>query len=286
VAPSCAPQCFAPLLSPDLAVTRDHLRQTSFDHMALARALAGCATSGSCGALQVDPGRIAYVGQSLGALIGAVSAARSPDIAAAVLNVGGADWLQILTDTETPAIRCPLIASLIGAGVLTGQPWNGGANGDATCLGESWKTDPAFVRFEAAARWMLDPADGVNHAAALLPERSVLLAEVVGDPVVPNSATATLGGVLGLAAVAADPALGANLTPTPAAAAPGSAWLRYQNLDAAPESMFPGNAFGHGSLLSPADPSNTMVAPAGELGTLRMQTDTVGFLVSHLGGTP
>jgi hypothetical protein len=67
---------------------------------------------------------------------------------------------------------------------------------------------------------------------------------------------------------------------------PGPAWIRYANLDADPSSMFPGNAYAHGSLLAPATPTATMVAPAGELGTLRMQTDSIGFLVTHLGGMP
>ena len=50
--------------------------------------------------------------------------------------------------------------------------------------------------------------------------------------------------------------------------------------------MFPGNAYAHGSLLRPAEPSATMAAQSGQLGTLRMQVDTVGYLSSHLGATP
>jgi hypothetical protein len=50
--------------------------------------------------------------------------------------------------------------------------------------------------------------------------------------------------------------------------------------------MFPGNGFDHGSLLAPAAPTMTMVAPSGELGTIRVRTDAVAFLLSHLGGTP
>jgi dienelactone hydrolase len=285
--PTCAAQCFAPLLSADLAVTRDHLRQTAFDHIALGRSLAACAAPGVCG-LQVDASRIGYLGQSLGSLIGALSVARSPDVSAGVLNVGGGDWMQILTDTATAAIRCPLVDTLIAGGVLSGQPWDLGANDDALCLGDAWKTDPGFLQFASAARWMLDPADAVNHALELASDGlpPVLLQEVAGDEVVPNSATLELGTALGLSPVAGDLAAGATLTPTPAAAAPGSAWIRYENLAADPVSMFPGNAYAHGSLLAPATPSATMVAPAGELGTLRMQTDSIGFLVTHLGGTP
>jgi len=288
LAPTCAPQCYAPLLSSDLAVTRDHLRQTVLDHIALGRALTACAEPGACGSLQVDPARIGYVGQSLGALIGGMSIARSPDVSAGVLNVGGADWMQIVTDTATPGIRCPLVDALIASGALTGEPWNLGANPNALCLGEAWKTDPGYLQFVSAARWLLDPADAVNHVAGLAQSGTpaVLVAEVVGDPVIPNSATDILGGALGLTPVAAQLAGAPPLDPTPAATTAGSSWIRYANLDADPATMFPGNAYAHGSLLAPATPSSSMLEVSGQLGTARMQVDTIGFLVTHLGGTP
>jgi dienelactone hydrolase len=287
-APGCAPQCFAPLFSADLPRTRDHLRQTALDHLALANALAACAAPGACASLQVDPARIGYVGHSLGALIGGVSVAVSPDISGAVLNVGGADWLQVLSETQTLAIRCPLVDALIGSGVIAGQTWDLGANPNATCVGESWRAEPGFLAFEAAARWVLDPVDPINFvpAFALPGAPEVLVGEVVGDPVVPNSATLAFASALGLEPSGAAVAASGAPDPTPAALLPGSSWIRYQNLDADPASMFPGNGFGHGSLLAPAAPTMTMVAPSGELGTVRMRTDAVAFLLSHLGGTP
>lgn len=287
LAPTCAPQCYAPLLSANLPVTRDHLRQTALDHLALAQALEACVTPGACGALQVDPARIGFVGQSLGSLIGGVSSAHIPELGAAVLNVGGADWMQILTDTQTDAIRCPLVDGLIDSGVLAGETWDSGTNPDALCLTEDWKTDPGFVSFATAARWLLDPADGVNHIGAQ-PEGMrppVLVGEVDGDIVIPNSATQTLTTALGLSSSDADVAPSATLEPTLAVLAAGSVWLRYENLDADPASSFPGNAYAHGSLLQPAEPSATMAAPSGQLGTLRMQVDAIGYLASHLGGT-
>jgi dienelactone hydrolase len=286
--PTCAPQCYQPLLSANLAVTRDHLRQTVLDHFALTKALAACGEPDACGSLLVDPARIGFVGQSLGSLIGAVSVAVSSDISAAVLNVGGADWLQVLSETQTLAIRCPLVDALIASGVIAGEPWNLGQNPAATCVDDDWKADPGYLQFASAARWILDPVDAVNYARALTLAGAppLLVSEVVNDPVVPNSATATLTAALALqptvAAIATDP----NPDPTAAALAEGSVWIRYQNLDADPGTMFPGNAFGHGSLLSPATPSATMVAPSGELGTIRVRVDALSFLATHLGGTP
>jgi hypothetical protein len=286
LAPTCAPQCYAPLLSSNLAVTRDHLRQTALDHLALAQALGGCAEPGACGALQVDPARIGFLGQSLGALIGGVSVAVTSDISAGVLNVGGADWLEVLTETQTLGIRCPLVDALIAGGVIAGEPWNLGANENATCVGDTWKADPGFRDFASAARWILDPVDAVNFTGAYTASGApaVLVSEVVGDPVVPNSATATFAEAIGL--TPSEGALGSSPTPepTPAALQPGSVWIRYQNVDAIPAMMFPGNAYQHGSLLQPAEPSPSMAEGSGELGTIRMRVDAVAFLLSHLGG--
>jgi hypothetical protein len=284
--PTCAPQCYAPLLSSNLGVTRDHLRQTVLDHLALSRALAGCAEPGACGTLQVDPARIGFVGQSLGALIGGVSVAVADDVSAGVLNVGGADWLRVLTETETLGIRCPLVDALIAGGVIDGDPWNGGDNPAATCVGDAWKEDPGFRDFASAARWILDPVDAVNFASAYAGPSAppVLVSEVVGDPVVPNVATAAFAEALGLTPSQGALAASATPDPTPAAVEPGSVWIRYQNLDANPAMMFPGNAYGHGSLLQPAEPSPSMAEGSGQLGTIRMRVDAVSFLVSHLGG--
>jgi dienelactone hydrolase len=283
--PTCAPQCFAPLLSADLAVTRDHLRQSALDHLALGAALDACAAPGACGSLQVDPARIGYLGQSLGALVGGVSAARSVHVSAAVLNVGGADWMQVLSDTQTPAIRCPLVDALIGSGTLEGEPWSLGANPNALCLEESWKTAPGFLAFASAARWVLDPADPVNHASAFGTEGPpVLVSEVVGDAVIPNSATLLLTRELGLTPAEAAVAASAAAAPTPAVLALGNVWVRYRNLDADPATQFPGNAYAHGSLLAPAAPSESMAEASGLLGTLQMQVDSLTYLTATLGG--
>lgn len=286
--PTCAPQCFSPLLSADLAATRDHLRQTALDHLALSAALAACSAPGACGGLQVDPQRIGYLGQSLGALIGGVSAAWNVHVSAAVLNVGGADWMQILSDTQTPALRCPLVDALIQSGLLEGEPWSLGANPDALCLTERWKTEPGFLEFASAARWVLDPVDPVNHAGAFDGGGgpALFVSEVVGDEVIPNSATAILTSRLGLTPATAGVASSASPAPTPAVLAPGNVWVRYENRDADPATSFPGNAFEHGSLLAPAEPSASMAEGSGPLGTLQMQIDASAFLGARLGGMP
>lgn len=283
LAPTCAPQCYAPILSADLAATRDNLRQTVLDQLALSRALADCSEADACGTLRVDPSRIAYVGQSLGALIGAVTVAVS-DLPVGVLNVGGADWLQVLTDTTTLPIRCPLVDALIRSGVIAGTPWNGGAEPNATCVGERWKEDAGFIQFAAAARWVLDAVDGVNFAPAIAAEDgpSVLVAQVEGDAVVPNSATETFASLLGLQGVPAAVATGVPPTASPEASGAGSRWIVYSNVSADLAASFPGNGYGHGSLLAPAAPVGTLQAGSGELGTALMRVDTLTYLLTHL----
>jgi hypothetical protein len=282
--PTCAPQCFAPLLSADLARTRDHLRQTLLDQKQLERVLGACAEDSGCRQLGLNPERVAYVGHGLGALLGPVGVATSSTLGAAVLNEPAGDWVSVLTDTATDAIRCPLVDSLIAAGVLEGAPWSGGAEPDALCLGDEWKQDPGFLQFASTARWLLDPVDPVNYAKSFADGDAppTLLGEIDADPVIPNSATAELARLIGLNAATAAVAASATPEPSPAALEPGNVWIRYESLPAEPESAFPGIAFGPGSLLSPAPAATGMGDAAGLLGTARLRADTLGYLGSRL----
>lgn len=283
--PTCAPQCFAPILSADLPLARDHLRQGVFDQLALEAALQHCTEAGACGALHVDPDRFGYLGHSLGALIGGVSSALSTHFSGAALHAGGADWLQVVVESETDAIRCSLVDGLIAAGVVTGEAWNGGTNPQAACFGDAWKREPRFVEFAAAARWILDSVDPLNYAERYAASgRSVLVAEIAGDTVVANAATEKLGAALGLEPEPAATAIPTSSTPSAPAVASGSRWLLYTGSTADADSGFPGNAYDHGSLLAPAAPALGMVSGSGELGTLRLRLDTLGFFSTHLGG--
>jgi hypothetical protein len=218
-------------------------------------------------------------------LLGSVSVAVSSDIKTAVFNVGGADWVQVFSDTPSPGIRCPLLDALIEGGLLQGQKWNLGSNPAALCLDPeaSWKRSPGFLQFAQSARWLLDPVDGVNYApvyrAAGGPQ--VLLAEVVGDEVIPNSASEQWAALLGLVPAPAAIASALPPAPTEASAMGGSQWIRYRTLDA--QGMFPGNTYSHGSLLAPAAAAPSLMAGvSGVLGTALMQTDTLTYLVTHL----
>lgn len=286
--PSQDPQCFAPFLSTNLAVTRDNVRQTVLDLQTLVQSLKRCNSDTACAVdgnvLRVDPAKIAYLGISLGAIVGATTVAVTPDFRTAVLNVGGAGWVDVFEQTGTAAIRCSVVNGLIDAGIVMGTKapppftdMNATCNkaNDPTMPNDHWTEQPGYRTFANIARWILDSADGANFAARLgPPTRRVLIQKVMGDTVVPNSTTDALAALSGHTMPAlADPA--ASSTPTPSAAilapTPVNKWVQYNNI-AGP----PGNTFSHGSLLSgPA-------TAEGQLGTARMQTDAITYLLLNL----
>jgi pimeloyl-ACP methyl ester carboxylesterase len=264
--PTSAPQCYAPFLSPDLATTRDGIRQTVLDHQRVVQALKTCGKDG-CAGISVNPSKIYYLGMSLGGIIGTMSAGLSPDIKTAVIDVGGVGWADILENTETLAIRCSLVNGLIDAGILTGEKWTGGSTG--LCTTDEWKQQAGYAQFAAIGRWVLDSADGANFAQRLATKR-VLLQEVVDDTVVPNVATDNLSKLLGLAPMAADGFNPASPAPSGAIASMGTAnkFLKYTS-DA-------DNVFVHSSLLRPAP---TTEPQDGINGTLRLQVDASTYFL-------
>lgn len=274
--PVSFPQCYAPFLSPNLAATRDGIRQTVLDQQRLVAALKACGTT-DCNALKVDGNHILYLGQSLGSIIGGISTSVTTDIKASVLNVAGVDWVDILENTQTLPIQCQLVDGLIDAGILVGQKSNLAAMPPTgLCTTPDWKTQPGYLQFKVIGRWVLDPADPVNFTRKLA-TRKFLIQEVVGDTVVPNSATMTQGTFVQLMPGTADPVTAAP-PPLPAASMvittnpTTSKWVRYPEVTTAP-----GNKFGHSSLLQP--PAGSGIP--GQLGTVRMQVDALTYLVAN-----
>jgi pimeloyl-ACP methyl ester carboxylesterase len=275
--PGAAPQCFAPLLSANLATARDNLRQSALDAIALVYALKRC-MGVVCSTLDVDPDRIGYLGHSLGGILGAVVAAAAPDLRVAVLNVGGVGWVDIVENTDTIAIRCPLVDALIAAGVVTGQVSDLSATPPTgTCLGDTWRSDPGWRVFANIGRWILDPSDGANFVS-LFGDRPVLVQEVIDDEVVPNIASERLGGLLGATTAQADPSVSPTTISAAITEAPSARKLvRYATRAADPSAGFPGNSYGTGSLLAPASADT-----AGQLGTALMQRDAITYLLNNL----
>jgi pimeloyl-ACP methyl ester carboxylesterase len=263
--PTTAPQCYAPFLSSDLAAVRDGIRQTVLDHQRIVKAIKACGVAG-CNGVTFNPDKIYYAGLSLGAILGTISAATTPDIKSAVINVGGVGWADILENTETLAIRCQLVNGLIDAGILVGDKWNGSDMG--LCTTDAWKMQPGWATFSAIGRWVLDPADGANYTPKLA-MKNLLIQEVVGDTVVPNIATDRLAALVGLAPKMGDPFNGAPSTAITEAPTDNK-FVKYTS-DAT-------NVFVHSSLLRPAPTADPM---HGINGTLRLVTDAITFLANN-----
>jgi pimeloyl-ACP methyl ester carboxylesterase len=272
--PKSAPQCYAPFLSANLAGTRDNIRQTVLDMLRLGNALRGCGTA-SCGALKVDANRIGYAGLSLGGILGSMVSSMSKDIKVAALSVPGAGLVDVLENTNSLAIKCSLVNSLIDAGVVAGDKFNPGT-GTGLCTTDAWKAQPGYKVFANVARWILDSADPANFASTLATHK-FLIQKVVNDAVVPNVTTDALGKLSGLGSEAASVATAFSPPASKAItdAISKSHWITYTDVPAA--AGFPGNKFQHASLLAPAGAGTD-----GILGMLQVQVDAITFLAANL----
>ena len=197
-----------PFIDPTfLARTRDKLRQSVVDELALIRVLA--AADGQSPLVDLDGdgvpedfGPIQLVGQSLGSILGTVIAAVSPDVDRVVLSVPGGSLLEILE--ESPALHNDIdvllyaTANAPGFGLLAGQ------------RRAMLPDDGARQLFDRVAETVLAPIDPLTYAADVLSgdlgnaRPRVLVQLAYRDLVVPNTTNARL--VRALAAGADNPA--------------------------------------------------------------------------------
>lgn len=219
-----------------LLTARDNLRQAQADLSVLTLSIPQMDINAN-GIGDFDGSRIFYVGQSLGGIIGTVFMAVEPNVNTGVLNVPGGGIAKLLDGSPTfgPRIRAGLAAA---AGLQPGTP--------------------DYESFLLAAQTVIDSADPINYARSLVLTDRVLLQEVIGDQVVPNTvAGAPLSGteplirIMGLT----------KITATTQNANGIRGFVRF-------------TAGDHGSLLSPA------ASPAA---TIEMQGQMASMIVS--GGT-
>lgn len=207
-----------------LLTSRDNVRQAVADLVELTKAIPTISYDGD-GTPDFDAGRISFVGQSLGGIIGTVFTALEPNVKVSVLNVPGGGIARLLDGSQNigPQIR----AGLAQAGVEHGTP--------------------AYDSFMMAAQTVIDSGDPINFAG-LTAGKSVLLQEVVGSDTKPSDDTIP-NNVPGAPLSGTDPLIPAlGLTPINAStqsAEPVRAVTRFVS-------------GAHGSLLSPAaDPAVT-----------------------------
>ena len=224
-----------------LLTSRDNLRQGIADLFVLTASIPSMDIDGN-GTGDFDSSKIAFVGQSLGAIAGTSFLALEPNVNVGVLSVPGGGIARLLDGSPTfgPRIR----AGLAAAGVQAGTP--------------------TYDRFMVATQQVIDSADPINYGFASA-QNAILLHEVVGnasaeppvpsDQVVPNAvAGAPLSGTEALIR-----ALGLSTLATTTEDADGiRGVVRFIAGD-------------HGSLLSPE---------ASRPATLEMQGQMASFLVS------
>jgi hypothetical protein len=151
-----------------IANTKDHFDQAMIDLGALARSLRGGDWDGVFGAA-VDPARIYYAGQSLGGILGATFLAFQPGIQRAVLNVPGADLVDMFGDST-----------------WFGPQVDGFFTREGIAQG-SYEAE----RFLDVARWFVDAVDPQNLGPRT-GARDLLLQMATLDFIIPNPYTEAL----------------------------------------------------------------------------------------------
>ncbi len=155
--------------------TRDHFRQALIDLESLRRSLLEGDWKSVIGA-PIDTDRIYYIGQSLGGIIGASYVALTPELERAVLNVPGADTVDLFDDS----------------------PFFGGQV-DAFFTREGVDRD-SFEghRFLNVAHWLMDSTDPQSFADRVTDGHDVLIQMALMDFIIPNDYTIKLADLAGI----------------------------------------------------------------------------------------
>lgn len=229
----------------NLLVARDNNRQATFDLLALEKAIPFMDVDG--GGADFDASNIAFVGHSLGGIVGSNYVAYSDMLqAAALVNPGS------------------YITGVLDASLAFGPSIRGGIAAAAGTTVDSPTFPALYAQFLFAAQTVIDSADPANTAAfALANDVPTLLMQNLNDSVVPNSSpTAPLAGTEPMGRL-----LGTTVV---AATDPGTTVVGSRQFSKL-------NSGLHSTLLTPAGPSG----PADFLNvTTEMQTQIATFFAT------
>lgn len=153
----------------DLPHISDRMRQALIDMRAVRRAVARANWPSITGGLDLERHRIFYTGQSLGGILGAVFTSASDDVERAVLNVPGADLVNLFQ--ESVYFKPQMDEFLEAEKLLEG----------------SYER----ARLMNVARWLMDTVDP-HTLAGTLGKKRVLLQMSKGDIIIPNRVTERL----------------------------------------------------------------------------------------------
>ncbi len=218
-----------------LLTSRDNFRQAVADLMVLRDSLGSLDS-----VVSVNEDNVRFIGHSLGGMVGTSYLAFDDTVGAATLAMPGGGIAQLLRNS---AAYGPVInAGLADAGITEGSE--------------------AYTKFFAAAQWIVDAADPINHGAAAAAKHPIHMIEVVGgnsslpDQVIPNAvADAPLAGTEPLARVM-------GLTDTTATTVDANGI----------HALVQFSAGDHSSILRP---------DASLEATIEMQTQTAAFMASN-----
>jgi hypothetical protein len=159
--------------------SRDNLRQGEADQITFTKSVQTLAiapgTPLPAGPVGVNPTRISFVGQSLGAIVGAAHVHFADDLATVTVESPGGVLTKLLLDSATFGPR-------ISAGVA------------ASAVRDSYSYNLFFRDFQAA----VDSGDPINHIKDAVTMHPTHLIKVVNDAVVPNNSTDRLIAAGGL----------------------------------------------------------------------------------------
>ena len=242
--------------------TRDTFRQDIIDQSQLVRAIAFVPTNPPTAhtvfdhmapkGLVIDPAKIFYSGQSLGAIQGVADVATNPRISRAGFNVGGGTVTDVFT--TSPAFAAQVNALLAGLGITKGTA--------------------QYLQFLVVAKMVLDPADPINFIGHLTANTLPNLLPPLGgnaNGTVPQAPKKIVSQMANCDQVVPNPfglvyASNVPTGPLPTGAtffAPGAAGtfqlfvgpnFNPANFGACPQGSSTPGAVSHGFLLNPADP--------------------------------
>jgi len=188
--------------SPAAAVgSRDGLRQTAADNMALLRAVQrGLDVDGAPGS-ELRQTAVTYFGQSFGGIYGTMLAGADPQVARAALNVAGGPITEIAR--LSPAFRPLTTQALKAAGLLNStDPDKAFFDESLPLRGQPPVTHPvpgalAIQDYLATSTWLTRPGSPETFAP-LVPDARALFQVAFGDQTVPNPTAYTVLSAGGL----------------------------------------------------------------------------------------
>lgn len=216
-------------------VARDSLRQSEVDLGVFAKSIAARLDLDGDGVQDADANRIHFAGLSLGGIVGIAHAKFTPGVKSAAVAAPGGMLTRIAT--ESPGFRTTVNNALAASSSF-------------------FVPNSSFYNnFFRDAQTVLDPGDPINHICDCARQQPLLVFQVTGDQVVPNSTTQLLVDAAPLRQIT---------TPGPNPIGTEGVWVNF-------------TAGDHGTFFSPA---------ASLAATTEMQRQAVTLAVTTDAGTP